>query len=56
MILKSVQFAAIFTGNYMPYATQSSADEENITEAKELIKDIPGFKIELNDKIFVKFD
>lgn len=29
---------------------------QNITEAKELIKDIPGFKIELNDKIFVKFD
>lgn len=31
-------------------------EPQNITEAKELIKDIPGFKIELNDKIFVKFD
>lgn len=31
-------------------------EPKTITEAKEMIKDIPGFKIEMNDKIFVKFD
>ena len=32
------------------------SEPKTMSEAKKLIKDIPGFKVELNDKIFVKFD
>jgi len=31
-------------------------EPKSMGEAKEMLKDIPGFKVEMNDKIFVKFD
>lgn len=34
----------------------SNKEPESMSEIKELIKNIPGFKIEMNRKVFVKFD
>jgi len=50
-----ISFKELFD-NPEQFKKLAKAQPDTYEETKELLKDLPGFKFELNDKVFVEFD